>query len=336
MSRTGPPMADTTGNAGSYWDPLWRIDVRLTVVERALLRSWPVRRLAFVAHAGASAVASTQSTSRLEHSLGVLALTARFAPDDEVARVAALLHDVGHLPLSHTLEELAGWDHHELGAQRTRLLAPLLAEHGIDVQDVLDVGSGTRASVLSGAPGALGVDHLDGLVRSASAHGRTRAAPPATLARLEVVDGCVSCDVATADDLVAMVADEARLHCSELNLVTTTVVRRLVTLLLEDAPAGTGADVAAMTDDELWALLLASPSTAEGARALRRDPGAWRVVDVDDPASTHGGVVSTLRRLYLDVPLVDGTIPRQPHPAHADLPAVPWTYAVVPRRAAGS
>ena len=43
---------DTLGLDGVWWDPLWRVEVRLTPLEHALLTSWPVRRLAFVAHAG--------------------------------------------------------------------------------------------------------------------------------------------------------------------------------------------------------------------------------------------------------------------------------------------
>jgi uncharacterized protein len=45
----------------------------------------------------------------------VLSPTARLAPDNVDLRLAALLHDIGHLPLSHTLEGLSGLDHHELG-----------------------------------------------------------------------------------------------------------------------------------------------------------------------------------------------------------------------------
>lgn len=171
VSSMSRPAADMLGEGGTYWDPLWRVGVVLTPLERDLLRCWPVRRLALVAYAGASSMVTTQAFSRLEHSLGVLALAAHFAPEDGLARAAALLHDTGHLPLSHTFEGVAGLDHHALGARRVRELADVLAAHGMDAEDVLAVGTGRRPSVLSGAPGALNLDHLDGLVRSGRAQG---------------------------------------------------------------------------------------------------------------------------------------------------------------------
>lgn len=166
-------VADVLGASGTFFDPVWRIEVELRPLERQLLRSRWVRRLAFVSHAGASSIATTQSYSRLEHSLGLLALVAHFAPEDRAARVAALLHDVGHLPFSHTFEGLAGLDHHALGATRIRELAPLLQEHGVDAEEVIAIDRGDRPSVLHNAVGALRLDHLESFVRSGRSHGRT-------------------------------------------------------------------------------------------------------------------------------------------------------------------
>src|SRR5690625_4923790 len=137
-----PDAADTLGIGGSWFDPLWRVPVELSPLERARLDSWPVRRLGMVAHAGAAALTTTQTYSRLEHSLGVLALVARFAPQDARARATALLHDVGHLPFSHTLEGIDGLDHHDLGHARIRSMSQLLARHGIDAEDVIAVDDG--------------------------------------------------------------------------------------------------------------------------------------------------------------------------------------------------
>ncbi len=342
MSVVGPAVADVLGVDGTYWDPLWRVRVELSALERDLLRCWPVRRLGFVAHAGASAVATTQSGSRLEHSLGVLALVAHVAPGDGLARAAALLHDVGHLPLSHTLEGVAGLDHHTLGAARIRSLAELLGRHGVDTEDMVDVVDGRRASVLRSPRGVLKLDHLDGLVRSARAHGRTRQPPPETLARLRLVDGGVSADAATADLLVEMVAAEARLHTAPVNVVASAVVRHLVHGALRDAAPARVQEVAEMTDDELWALLLADPGTGRDARLLRRDPTAWRIAapgDISDAgpdgqAATTAGFPFTISRLYLDLPLVDGRPTDPGHPALAGLPRMPWAGSVVPAQPA--
>ena len=66
---------DTLGLDGAYTDPAWKDTVRLSSLERDLLRTWWIRRLQFIAHAGAAATVTTQSYSRLEHFLGVLALS---------------------------------------------------------------------------------------------------------------------------------------------------------------------------------------------------------------------------------------------------------------------
>lgn len=137
--------ADTLGINGTFIDPLWRIEVRLTPIEQDLLRSWWVRRLGFINHAGAASATTTQSYTRLEHSLGLLALVSHFTPNDHHARVAALLHDIGHLPFSHTFEQVAGLDHHVLGTQRIQDLSAVLER-----KDSIP----KRSSTPSMAPGA--------------------------------------------------------------------------------------------------------------------------------------------------------------------------------------
>lgn len=328
-SRDGgaPAVADVVGAGGVYRDPLWRVIVELSDLEQELLRSWWVRRLGFVAHAGAAAIATTQSYTRLEHSLGLLALTAYYAPDDATARASALLHDVGHLPLSHTFEGVAGLDHHELGGERIGELAGLLAAHGLDADEVIAVDSGSRESVLRGSAGTLKLDHLESLVRSGRAHGRTRQAPPDTLARLEIVDGAVSTDPDTGYYLAELVAGEALWLCSTINIVPSGVVRYLASIVLDDASPARRAEVAAMTDDEFWVLLLSTPATVDVARALRRDP-VWPTCGLDDRVG-HG-LTYTVPHLYLDMPLVDGRPLPGTHPAFGELPAMPWGRRILP------
>lgn len=155
-----------TGVAGygtQYVDPLWRVSVSLSPLEQALLRTKPLRRMHMVAHAGAASITTTQSYTRLEHSLGVFALAAHFRPADRLLRAAALLHDIGHLPFSHTFEGIAGLNHHALGVALLHEVAigGTLEAHGIDPQDIADVLSGRTRSAATPLPGLLSLDHLD-------------------------------------------------------------------------------------------------------------------------------------------------------------------------------
>ncbi len=106
-----------------------------------------------------------------------------------------------------------------------------------------------------------------------------------------------------AAELVDLAVREARAQRSTANLVPVTVLRALVSR----AVAGGLLDerqLAAATDDELWALLATDPSTAAEARTLRRHPERWRLrVGRTSGVGVYRHVV---RRSYLDLPTADG------------------------------
>lgn len=331
MNIIGDGVSDTLGLDGIYDDPMWRHRVWLTALEQDLLRCWWVRRLAFIAHAGAASLTCTQSYSRLEHSLGLLTLVDSLDPGDELARAAALVHDVGHLPLSHTFEGVAGLDHHQIGRDRITELSSVFAAHGIDADDVIDVVERLRPSALHGPTEALRLDHLESWVRSGHFHGRTREPPADTLARLRLRDGAVDTDPATAAYLVELAVGEARWRTSTPNVIATGLIRQLSAMMLTDLDTDGQRHIATMTDDEFWALLLTHPRTGPTARAYRRDPAAWtattleptptRNSDSSDPRK-GGGIEFDVGRLYLDLPLVDGQpmVDRSHLAAVVDLP----------------
>lgn len=127
-------------------DPL-HVFVRLEPEEQAVLNSRPFQRLRHIHQLAMTfAVYPAATHRRFEHSLGVLELSTRIfdtitnesnlrhdaarevIPDDQlkfgywrrVLRMAALCHDIGHLPFSHAAERQLlpdGWDHERLSME---------------------------------------------------------------------------------------------------------------------------------------------------------------------------------------------------------------------------
>src|SRR5947207_9467480 len=110
-------------------DPLWN-NIRVDPLALQLVDTRAFQRLRYVRQLGlAYLVYPGASHSRFEHALGAyhlarrtLALLAerdelRGLPDDEpaIVQAAALLHDVGHYPFSHALEEIGVLHHERVG-----------------------------------------------------------------------------------------------------------------------------------------------------------------------------------------------------------------------------
>jgi HD superfamily phosphohydrolase len=168
------------------------LDVPLTPRVRRLIDTAAFRRLAQISQLGlVSLVYPAANHSRQEHSLGVyqvaiefltrLAADERFAAtigplDAERFLVAALLHDVGHWPFGHPIEDLrlANVPDHELLAQRFitegEIAAAIREDWSLDPADVADLIAGRcndiEARLLSSLlSGPFDVDKVDYLMR---------------------------------------------------------------------------------------------------------------------------------------------------------------------------
>ena len=308
------------GAATVLWEPLWRIRTDLRPVERALLACKPMRRLHFVCHGGASVLTTHHTHSRLQHTLGVFSLVAHFCPDDDLLRVAALLHDVGHAPFSHALEQLDGVDHHRWTVEC--LLSPpvadILAWHDLEPQAVVDCVDGNPASILKNRDGILHADHLDSWVRSAQAGGILSQPASDILARLHLAGPHLETDVETAELLVDLIAAEARFHCSSANLGPNTILAHLVQRLF-DAGVLTPDELAAMTDAEVERCLFETPATKEEAQRLWYQSQTIDVQRLDNGNAPPDALLVEMDHLYLAMPLVDDRVVTQVSSRAADL-----------------
>ena len=171
-------------------DPLWD-NIRLEGPAVALLDTAPMQRLRYIRQLGHAFLVYPGAThTRFEHALGAYHLTRRaLAALDErgelsqipesqrlATRLAALLHDIGHYPFSHTLEEAGFPSHETLGVRRLGRdpVAAQLAAIGVPglADEVGRFITGQSKSPLQGLiSGSLDLDKIDYLSRDARSCG---------------------------------------------------------------------------------------------------------------------------------------------------------------------
>ena len=184
--KSSLPLQGTRVSFEIIRDPLWN-NIRVDPLAMRLVDTVAFQRLRYVRQLGlAYLVYPGASHSRFEHALGAYHLAGRalsmlegrdgvrdtLRASAPIIRYAALLHDIGHYPFSHALEEIGALHHEEVARPlvTTGAVADILrAELGSDAPEhVMALVRGTSESALQGLiSGSLDLDKIEYLKRDA-------------------------------------------------------------------------------------------------------------------------------------------------------------------------
>lgn len=178
-------MRDVLNFVRTIRDPIYD-EVRMTELENKIVDSPIFQRLRWISQlSGVREVYPSAVHSRFTHSVGVMHLAGRYAEevfrkeDDfvekvQLARIAGLLHDIGHGPFSHTYDDVVfkrvypnvphGHDAHRDKMVKSEFLLPIIEEFTTP-EKLMAVWNGKDYLLHPLIQGALGADRLDFMLR---------------------------------------------------------------------------------------------------------------------------------------------------------------------------
>jgi HD superfamily phosphohydrolase len=292
-----------TFTSGLLWEPLYRWEHKLHPVEIELFQSTPVRRLKYLHHFGASALFSPLVHSRLEHTIGVWSLTAHFFPDDLLQRIAAIVHDIGHLPFSHAVERTLGFDHHARTVQliESGSIAELLMRHDIQPSSIVQILGGD--SSLTSKAAFLGLDHMDSFLRDTHAAGKTQITPHKLVRSLRFRGNFIEANIEDAEQLIEAMVEDHHIFLKPEFLAMDALLAKAVSHHCE-AHIGARSRIPSLVDHELIVELQRSdsPITQDIMRVLMQEPHKIAIHNEPIP----GSIQVNIKKLYSKQPLVNG------------------------------
>lgn len=292
-----------TFTSGRIWEPLYQWEKHPLPIEALLFQSAPVRRLKFLYHIGASALFSPIVHSRFEHTLGVWSLMVHFFPEEPLLRIAALLHDIGHLPFSHAVEKTMGFDHH---ANTTELIdsgpiAEILNKNGVSPAAIISILR--RDNPLSTQTPLLGLDHLDSFLRDTHAAGQYLIPPPQIVRKLRFRGDYLEADKDIALPLVTAIVDDHRLCLQPRFLAMDALLAKAVVYHCGTHP-GARLQLTGQVDRELILTLQQSKdkTAREVIHVLLHEPHRIQI----NQEAIPGSIEVQIRKLTKKEPLIEG------------------------------
>jgi HD superfamily phosphohydrolase len=286
---------------GMIREPLYQWQLEAHPVEIELFRSKPVRRLKFLHHFGASALFSPLTHSRFEHTVGVWSLMAHFCSEEPLLRIAALLHDIGHLPFSHAVERTLGYNHHRHTEQLIGqgVIADILIKHGISPRSIIDILK--QETPLTNKSTILGLDHLDSFLRDSYYAGKQTLPPSELVKGLRLRGPYIEANESCATALVDAIVEDHRLFLHPQFLAMDALLAKATAHHCESNP-GMRDRIPALMDHELIQVLLQSnnETARETIHVLMYEPHRIQITQEPVP----GSIEVKIGKVYKKQPLI--------------------------------
>ncbi len=252
--------------------------------------------------------------TRLEHCLGTSYLCKRIGVeldlDDEERKLleaAGMLHDIGHPPFSHTVEEVMEKNHMEatrdLIVGDVRLDIPgsgdipkILERYGLDPEDVADLVTGDfggKKYLRDIISSQMDADQLDYLARDAHHTGVSYGSIETDwiIKVMEINDGRLTYKEKGMDALEDCIIARDHMHSSVYFHRTSSIAEKMLLRAVErymESEGDEGDDIFWMTDGELMQTLsLSNPFSREMIRRIKTRnlyKQAYTVKDTDEKA----------------------------------------------------
>ncbi|TFB13494.1 HD domain-containing protein [Filobacillus milosensis] len=272
-------------------------------LEVKLLQSRPIRRLKQLAHFGAGSLVSPVVHSRYEHTIGVWKLTAIYFPENIELRVAALLHDIGHLPFSHAVEKTLNFNHHQLTEQfiLEDELSSILQQFNISPNKIIEILN--EPSVITGKENILGIDHLDSFFRDTYMAGMVDTLPKDLLPKIKCTSTGIETDRETGHYLLQLILSDHKLFLSPYMVAVDRLLAKSIKYHW-NADTVNKNEFARLTDSDMVSMLKSSPSyeARKLINTLLFEPDKIRI----NNSNTGIGYPISVRKIYSKVPIYKG------------------------------
>ncbi len=284
-------------------EPLYP-EIDLNGWEFELFNTSYVRRLKQLSHFGAGSLISPVVHSRYEHTVGVWKLTSYYFPDDNLARAGAILHDIGHLPFSHSIERTLGFNHHELTGTylRDSEIEKILNKINISSSDVIDFLN--TQNQITGTNETIGLDHLDSFFRDTYMNGGIVRLPKELLSSIDCSNKGIIADYETALYIMELVLMDHELFLSPQLLAADRILAEAISLHFEGT---VDSNIAFLTDFELLCILKNSniSTVRDLVNLLMNNPSKVNI----QSEITGNGIRFGVGKVYNKTPMVYGETP---------------------------